>query len=170
MTNDLAYAGFVADIRKTYSKDYLAAQHALGVKVKCYKDWDKSDLIALYDSYFGKSVFLHLARLVSQARQEEAQRRTGVHVLAFAQRDLNNICPAGWRAFDQILMDAIAEIKATSLRITRDLAGLFEQMDEEDDTPPSFDHQVALAQMEARNLSAMRSRMMSLKQVFARSA
>ncbi len=168
-----AYAGFVADVRKTYSKDYLAAQHALGVKVKCYKEWDKNDLIALYDSYFGKSVFLHLARLVSQAREEESLRRSGVDVLAFAQRDLNNLSPnGGWRAFEQMLMDAIDTIKATSMRINRDLAGLFDDVDAEvDEQLPSFDQQLALAQMDGiTTLAGMRNRVAELRQAFSRSA
>lgn len=185
------YAGFVSDIKKTYSQDYLEAQHALGVNVRHYKAWDKSDLVALYDSYFGKAVFEHIARLILQARQEEAARAAGSNAYCFAQDDLNEIAPHGldWKGYEAMMMDAIAEIKATSLRLTRDLAALFDERGDVGNPFPSafgmrgihadtgFDPQAALEAMESRMAfqasapkSTVRDAVASLKNAFNRAA
>ena len=196
------YADIVADIKKTYSSEYVAAQNTLGVHVKCYKDWDKNDLVALYDAYFGKATFYHLVRLIQQARREEKARLASPNdkILAFAQKDLNELAPTGmdWKGYDRMMQDAIMEIQATSSRITRDLAALFSNTDEEmyDGTNalphPSFgtrglllegeltgfDPQSALARMDAATTqitteapkSAMRGAVESIRHAFTRAS
>jgi hypothetical protein len=157
MTNHASptYAAFAADIKKTYSHEYIAAQHALGVKVRHYREWDKTDLLALYDSFFGRQVFIHLARLMGEA-QHEAALRTGASYdsLAPAQAALSSITPTGldWQGFTGVMAEAVTEIKERSRRMTNDLATLFAEGEEpqQTDMPAGqFDQQAALAAMEA---------------------
>ena len=155
MTQDTAldYPDFIADLKKTYSNEYIAAQNAIGVNVKCYKEWDKSDLLALYDSYFGKSVFHHLTKLVNQARaEEEARKDSTAPVLAFAQRDLNAIAPQGldWQGYEQLVQSAIEEIEVSRKRITTNLVNAFAADAKTEESIAAFDVQSALQDLEAR--------------------
>ena len=189
------YAGFVSDIKKTFSREYLAAQHALGVKVRHYREWDKNDLVALYDSFFGKEVFHYLARLVNEAHREEVTRLSGGHFYSFAQDDLSEIAPTGmdWRGFSKMMRAAVNEIKATSKRLPRELAALIdEDADIDSNTvvshpdfgmrgvpvtaPEPFDAQAALAAMESRTAytpaprSTLGEAVSSFKNILARKA
>ena len=181
------YPGFVSDVKKTYSKEYLKAQHALGVTVKDYKSWDKSDLITLYNSYFGRQVFNHLVALVREARREEQARANGSKTLAFAQQDLNQLAPNGldWKGYDRLIVDTIADLKALSSQIRDDLLRRFDTpgIDRDEleltiDTAPTgaFDHQQALAALDEVTVKKSSARvlgfeMMSrLRNVVARSA
>lgn len=187
MTNHASstYAAFVADIKKTYSHEYLPAQRALGVNVRHYREWDVTDLLALYDSFFGRQVFIHLSRLAGEAEREGMMRDGVSHdTLGAAQRDLNAIAPTGmdWRGYVGMMHAAVSGIKEKSRRITSDLATLL--ANEQTDTAepyaatPAFDSQAALARLEAHTVatvmtpqkSAMSNVVTGLRSVFHRAA
>jgi hypothetical protein len=154
-TPSISYAEFVADIKKTYSKDYLKAQHAMGVNVRHYKEWTKEDLVALYDSYFGRVIFDHIALLVQEARREETERTAnpGRRIPTFAQNDLNNIAPHGldWKGYAKLMEEAVAALRTHSFRITSNLANLLAGEDAKEET--GFDSQAALAKLEKMSVS-----------------
>ena len=151
-TQFVPYAGFVSDIKKTYSKGYIKAQHALGVHVREYRLWDKTDLLALYNSYFGRGVFDHLVCLVGEARQEERAQQANPtqKIYAFAQDDLNEIAPLGmdWKYFDRLVTETMAEVKSASFKVTNALADRFKSATAQD-AANGFDPQAALAQLDA---------------------
>ena len=154
------YAGFVSDVKKTYSKEYLKAQQALGVNVKDYKSWDKSDLITLYNSYFGKVIFTHLVSLVREARREEQEKLAGSNTFAFAQQDLNQLAPNGldWKGYDRLIVETVTTIKAMSSQITGEQIRRFEapgtidrdqlELAFDGDNADAFNQQHALAAMD----------------------
>lgn len=179
-----AYSTFTADIKKTFSGGYLEAQRALGVNVRHYRAWDHTDLLALYDSFFGRQIFIHLAQLMGEAQREaELRQGTSYDSLAPAQQALESIAPTGldWQGYTQLMSAAVAEIKERSRRMTDDLAALFAadmaSFGTRQHEPASgFDQQAALAAMDA-HMSAVhtetapaRSTVASLKNFFTRAA
>lgn len=148
------YAGFVSDVKKTYSNEYLKAQHAIGVHVRHYKEWDKTDLITLYDSYFGKVIFHHLVHLVSEAQREEQEKfaNPGLRIPTFAQNDLTEIAPRGlnWKGYERLILEAVAEIENRSKKAKSELIQLFDAPSSlhADRAETNFDAQTALAELE----------------------
>ena len=152
------HAGFVSDVKKTFSHEYLQAQRALGVNVRHYKEWDKSDLVALYGSYFGRVVFDHLAGLVIEAHREEMLliADPSCRLPTFAQNDLNELAPHGlnWKGYAAIIAAAVAEVRAAGFAFRADH---LPTQDELFAVAPPFNQQSALAWMEDSQMQAMES-------------
>ena len=168
MDTRISHAGLVAHVKKTYSHEYLKAQHALGVQVRHYKEWDKTDLKALSDSFFGKTVFNQLISLVVAAHQEEAERLRAPlrRMTTYAQNDLNEIAPRGlnWKSYSTLIAEVVAEIRASGFAFKPDH---LPTRDELFAIAPVFDHQSALSWMEDSEMQAVGGMEESIEDAFA---
>lgn len=141
------YSDLVAQVQRLFADDPSSLSHRQMLNVRPYIQWLRSDLIKLNYSFEGHLVFTYLRDLVTAAREEESWVGSDGSP-NYAQAALDAISPygRGWKAFEAMMVEAVAHIHATDMEFAPK-----PKAPEPKPVPqaPMFDQQAALAELEA---------------------